>query len=70
MGENARITGISQECKGETRRRLLDLGFVPGTQISINLPGPLGDPRAYSIRNTNIAIRNEQAKLILIEKTI
>lgn len=68
MGENARITGISQECKGETRRRLLDLGFVPGTQISINLPGPLGDPRAYALRNTNIAIRSEQAKLILIEK--
>jgi len=68
MGEKGRITGISQECKGEIRRRLLDLGFVPGTQISINLPGPLGDPRAYSIRNTNIAIRNEQAKLILIEK--
>ena len=69
MGENARIIGISQECKGEIRRRLLDLGFVPGTQIAINLPGPLGNPRAYSVRNTNIAIRNEQAKLILIEKT-
>ena len=68
MGEKGRITGISQECKGEIRRRLLDLGFVPGTQISINLPGPLGNPRAYSLRNTNIAIRNEQAKLILIEK--
>jgi DtxR family Mn-dependent transcriptional regulator len=68
MGVNAIITGISPECKGETRRRLLDLGFVPGTQISINLPGPFGDPRAYSLRNTNIAIRKEQAKLILIEK--
>ena len=67
-GEKAMITGISQECKGEIRRRLLDLGFVPGTEISIDLTSPMGDPKAYSVRNTNIAIRNEQAKLILIEK--
>ncbi len=67
-GEKAMIAGISQECKGEIRRRLLDLGFVPGTEISIDLTSPMGDPIAYSVRNTNIAIRNEQAKLILIEK--
>ena len=67
-GEKAMIAGISQECKGEIRRRLLDLGFVPGTEISIDLTSPMGDPKAYSVRNTNIAIRNEQAKLILIEK--
>ncbi|RLD23177.1 MAG: hypothetical protein DRI54_07675 [Bacteroidetes bacterium] len=66
--EKAMIAGISQECKGEIRRRLLDLGFVPGTEISIDLTSPMGDPKAYSVRNTNIAIRNEQAKLILIEK--
>ena len=67
-GEKAVIAGISQECKGEIRRRLLDLGFVPGTEISIDLTSPMGDPVSYSVRNTNIAIRNEQAKLILIEK--
>ena len=67
-GEKAIILGISQECKGEIRRRLLDLGFVPGTEIGIDLTSPMGDPTAYSIRNTIIAIRNEQAKLILIEK--
>lgn len=68
IGETATISGISQECKGEIRRRLLDLGFVPGTEISIDLSSPMGDPKAYAVRNTNIAIRNEQAKLILIEK--
>ncbi len=67
-GEKAIVKGISQECKGENRRRLLDLGIVPGTTISIDLTSPMKNPKAYLIRNTVIAIRNEQAALILIDK--
>ncbi len=67
-GEKAKIIGISQECKGSNRRRLLDLGFVMGTEISIDMASPLNNPKAYLVRNTSIAIRNEQAAFILIEK--
>lgn len=67
-GERAKIRGISQECKGENRRRLLDLGIVMGTEVSIDITSPLNNPKGYLIRNTVIAIRNEQASLILIEK--
>jgi DtxR family Mn-dependent transcriptional regulator len=66
-GEKARIDSISKDCKGETRRRLLDLGFVPGTEISIELENPMRGPTAYSIRNTTIALRDDLAKLILIQ---
>lgn len=68
MGEKAKIIGISRECRGEIRRRLLDLGFVINTEIHIDIESPMQNPRAYLIRNTAIAIRNEQAKYILIEK--
>ena len=34
------------------------------------MESPMLNPRAYLIRNTSIAIRNEQAKFILIEKII
>jgi len=68
IGETAKITGISRECRGETRRRLLDLGFVINTEIKIDMISPMQNPKAYLIRNTSIAIRNEQAKFILIEK--
>jgi DtxR family Mn-dependent transcriptional regulator len=67
-GEKAKVVGLSQECRGASRRRLLDLGFTSGSQVEIGLPGPLKEPRAYLIRNTLIALRNDQADMVLIEK--
>jgi len=66
--EQAKIIGISRECRGEIRRRLLDLGFVINTKIEVDLTSPMKNPRAYLVRDTSIAVRNEQAKFILIEK--
>ena len=67
-GEEAEIIGIDESCKGEVRRRLLDLGFVRGTKITVQNISPLSNPVAYSLRNTLIALRNEQAACILINK--
>jgi len=67
--EKAVITGISKESRGEGRRRLLDLGFVRGAEISVDLPGPMQNPRAYLIKGTSIALRDDQASKILIKKT-
>ena len=66
--ETAKIIGISKECRGENRRRLLDLGFVKGADISIDLLSPLSNPKAYLIKGTSIALRNNQASHILIQK--
>lgn len=66
--EKAKIIGISKESRGESRRRLLDLGFVKGADISIDLMNPLGEPNAYLIKGTSIALRKEQAAKILIKK--
>lgn len=66
--EKAIIVGLSKECRGENRRRLLDLGFVRGATIEIDLLNPLGDPKAFLIKGTAIALRNDQASKILINK--
>ena len=66
--EEVEIIGISKECRGANRRRLLDLGFVPGTKVSLGITSPLNDPRAYKVRSTDIALRNDQADFILIKK--
>ena len=60
------ITGIIKElnCNGNIRRRLLDLGLVNGTQITPVLKSPSGDPTAYEIRKTIIAIRKEDSNFI------
>lgn len=65
-GSEAEITGLSPGCKGPARRRLLDLGFVKGSTVSIDLKSPMGNPTAYVIRGTAIALRRDQAKYILI----
>lgn len=66
--ELAEIIGISKESRGESRRRLLDLGFVKGSKIKIDLLNPLGEPHAYLIKGTSIALRKNQASKILIKK--
>lgn len=68
INEIANIAGISKEIRGDSRRRLLDLGFVKGTSIKIDLKSPLGNPKAYLIKGTSIALRNDQASKILINK--
>ena len=66
--EVAHILGISKESRGDNRRRLLDLGFVKGTEISIDLVSPMKNPTAYLVKGTSIALRKDQASKILIKK--
>ena len=66
-GESATVTRISSECRGAQRRRLLDLGVVPGTVITAEMRSPSGDPMAYRIRGALIALRQMQARWIEVE---
>jgi DtxR family Mn-dependent transcriptional regulator len=67
-GDSGRVVAISRRCRGAERRRLLDLGVLPGTVIRAELRSPNGDPTAYRIRDALIALRVEQADLIRIER--
>ena len=51
-------------CDGNIRRRLLDLGVIKGTSIIPVLKGPFGDPIAYEIRGSLVALRKEISELI------
>lgn len=50
---------------GAVRRRLTDLGLVPGTRIRCVAKSPSGDPKAFQIRGAVIAIRKEHSRQIL-----
>jgi DtxR family Mn-dependent transcriptional regulator len=65
-GSHAEVVGLNEACQGFTRRRLLDLGFTPGARIDVDLTTFAGDPRAYRIRGTLIALRRDQASQILV----
>ncbi|HSM14313.1 MAG TPA: FeoA domain-containing protein, partial [Thermoanaerobaculia bacterium] len=67
-GERAEVLGISGLCSAQQRRRLLDLGVVPGTVVENELTAPSGDPTAYRIRGALIALRREQAELVQVHR--
>ncbi len=52
--------------EGLTRRRLLDLGLVPGTKVEVIRRSPVGDPIAFNIRGAVIALRREVAGKVLV----
>jgi len=68
-GMQVKVVGISPEVRGLLRRRLLDLGFTRGAIIEPVLRSSFGrgDPTAYRVRGTLIALRREQARHILVE---
>ena len=65
LNKNGKIDKI--ECNEGIKRRLLDMGLVKGTNIAPILKSPSGDPRAFLVRGTIIAIRKEDAKHIKIK---
>lgn len=65
VGGSARVVNILTI--GTNRRRLLDLGLVPGSRVEVIRRSPAGNPTAYLIKGTMIALRNEDARQILVD---
>lgn len=53
--------------KGMIRRRMLDLGIIPNTHVKLLRKSPAGDPIAYKVRDTVIALRKEESANILVK---
>ena len=66
VGQKALVIGVN--IKGNLRRRLFDLGLINGTQIKCLGKSPFGDPIAFLIKDSVIAIRTEDCKNILINR--
>lgn len=60
-GEEAEVVALDSDCRGFSRRRLLDLGLTPGARVRVELSPAFGEPRAVRVRGTLIALRREQA---------
>ena len=65
-GQQGTVLSLSPRIRGAERRRLMDLGILPGVAIEAAFTSPSGDPTAYLVRETLIALRKEQARSILI----
>lgn len=56
--------------EGITRRRIFDLGLIPGTTVKSLTKSPAGDPIAYEIRGSVIALRSEEGSKILVRQLL
>ena len=68
--QQAEVVDIDPEYRGLGRRRLLDLGLTPSAKVVPELATAFGDPRAYRVRGTLVALRNEQAQYIWVRPVL
>jgi Fe2+ transport system protein FeoA len=65
-GEKGRVIRVGGEAN--VRKRLLDMGIVPGVEIKLQKIAPLGDPLDVLVKGYHLSLREEEAKNILVEK--
>lgn len=66
VGKSARITKVGGE--GALRLRLLDMGLIPRTVVTVIKKAPMGDPIELSLRGYQLSIRLESAQDIEVDE--
>ena len=65
IGDSAVIKTVGGE--GSLRNRLLDMGLIPHTKVTLQKVAPMGDPIELHIRGYELTIRKEDAAGIEVE---
>ncbi len=66
-GEKGKIIKIRG--KGNIHRRLLDMGLVTGSEVTVQRKAPLGDPIEIKIKGYFLTLRKEEAASIKVDET-
>ena len=64
LGEAACV--IEVDAAAALAERLEDLGFVPGTRVTVRRRAPLGDPRVYELRGSQLCLRAREARAVRV----
>jgi Fe2+ transport system protein FeoA len=65
LGEILTIEGVGG--RGAFRRRLLEMGLLPGTPVTVKSVAPLGDPIELLVRGASLSIRKEEAATVSVK---
>lgn len=57
-------------CKGMIRRRILDMGIVPGSVMKVLRAAPLGDPIEVVTKGLPLSIRRAEASCVLVKEVM
>jgi ferrous iron transport protein A len=52
------------------RRRLMELGIIPGTRVQVLRVAPFGDPLELTARGCNLSIRAAEARMVLVRAVL
>jgi ferrous iron transport protein A len=64
-GQSARIVTIA--AVGALKRRLMDMGIVPGTEVRVEKVAPMGDPIEFRLKGYLLSLRKGEADKIEVE---
>jgi Fe2+ transport system protein FeoA len=64
VGEHAIVRELDLD--HPVAEHLMNLGFVPGLEVSVERSGPGGDPRVYRVEGTEVAMRRELSRHIRV----
>ncbi|MDF2503744.1 ferrous iron transport protein A [Clostridium sp.] len=64
---NSKVKVIQVDPQSRIRRRIMDMGIVRGTEITVSGKAPMGDPIELLVRGYNLSLRKSEAKDITVE---
>lgn len=65
IGQRCKVKNVTAQ--GMLKRKLLEMGLTPGTEIYLRKVAPLGDPIQITLRGYELSIRKADAKNIAVE---
>ena len=67
IGGGGRVVSVAGDV--ELRRRLLEMGFCNGAEVTVVRRAPLGDPIEFLLRGYHLSLRAEQARHVKVQPT-
>lgn len=64
-GEKAKVLKVGG--RGAIRRRIMDMGIIPGVEVEVERYAPLGDPMEVKIKGCHLSLRLAEAEYVLLE---
>jgi Fe2+ transport system protein FeoA len=64
VGEKGTVERIGDD--GQSYRRILDMGIVPGTALEVERIAPLGDPIWIRLKGYQLSLRKEEAAKVYV----
>ncbi|MCD4703315.1 MAG: ferrous iron transport protein A [Methanosarcinaceae archaeon] len=64
-GSKAKV--IQVKGRGKARKRVLDMGMVPGAEIEVLRKAPFGDPIEFLVKGYRLSLRKTEAEHIMVQ---